>query len=47
MRYIADFQYVDVKLGLVVIEDAKGFSTDTFKLKRAILAAMGLQVVEV
>lgn len=45
-RYVADFTYFDVGLGIDVIEDAKGHQTDTYKMKRAILAAMGLEVKE-
>lgn len=44
-RYVADFRYK--KDGLVVIEDAKGFPTPEYKIKRAILAAMGLEIREV
>lgn len=46
MHYVADFRYVDNKQnGQVVIEDAKGFETPEFKLKRAILAAQGVKIV--
>lgn len=44
MKYVADFRYVDRRNGAVVIEDAKGWATDAFALKRAILAAMGVEV---
>lgn len=45
--YVADFRYLDWCLnGAVVIEDAKGWRTDTYRIKRAILAAMGIEVVE-
>lgn len=43
--YVADFVYFDTRLGAEVIEDAKGYETDVFKLKRAILAAQGREVV--
>lgn len=43
--YKADFVYFDHKLGVEVIEDSKGFETQEFKLKRAILAAQGKEVV--
>lgn len=43
--YIADFAYHDVPKGVDVIEDAKGVQTDTFKLKRAILAAQGVEII--
>ena len=45
--YIADFVYYDNRLKCLVIEDAKGFPTPEYKLKRAILAAMGLTIKEV
>jgi hypothetical protein len=45
--YIADFVYQDRRLGWAeVVEDAKGFPTPEYKLKRAILAAQGVQVKE-
>jgi len=46
-RYVADFRYFDHKLGAHVIEDAKGFPTAEYKIKRAILAAMGVEIKEV
>lgn len=45
--YVADFTYFDCRSGADVIEDAKGFRTPEYLLKRAILAAMGIQVREV
>lgn len=46
--YVADFVYEDRRLGWAeVIEDAKGHPTPEYKLKRAVLAAMGLEIVEV
>lgn len=47
MRYVADFRYRDVRTGRVVIEDAKGHATEVFGIKRAILAAQGVEVVTV
>lgn len=46
-RYVADFRYFDTRLGIWVIEDAKGHPTEVFKLKRAILAAQGIEVKEI
>lgn len=46
-HYVADFIYTDLRSGLEVIEDAKGLPTPEYKLKRAILAAQGVQIVEV
>lgn len=46
--YVADFVYEDRRLNWAeVIEDAKGHATPEYKLKRAILAAMGMEIVEV
>jgi hypothetical protein len=45
--YKADFTYTEAKTGLLVIEDAKGFQTPEYKLKRAILAAQGIVIKEV
>lgn len=44
--YVADFTYEDRRLGWAeVIEDSKGHQTPEFKLKRAILAAQGKDIV--
>ena len=43
--YIADFVYFDVPKGVEVIEDAKGVQTPEFKLKRAILASQGVEII--
>lgn len=44
--YIADFTYVDWRIGGVkIVEDSKGFGTEIFRLKRAILAAQGVEVL--
>lgn len=45
-QYVADFRYVDARTGAVVIEDAKGWPTEGYRIKRAILAAMGIQIEE-
>lgn len=44
--YVADFVYFDAKTGVEVVEDAKGFPTPEYKLKRAILAAQGVTIKE-
>jgi len=45
MAYVADARYVDWdRQGRTVIEDAKGYETPEFKIKRAILAAQGIIV---
>lgn len=46
-RYVADFRYYDNRAGLWVYEDAKGHPTDVYKIKRAILAAMKIEIREV
>jgi hypothetical protein len=43
--YRADFVYVDNALGITVIEDRKGHETDVFKIKKAILAAQGIEIL--
>ena len=44
--YVADFTYEDRRLNwATVIEDSKGHETPEFKLKRAVLAAQGIEVV--
>ncbi|MEQ8450637.1 MAG: DUF1064 domain-containing protein [Nitratireductor sp.] len=47
VKYIADFAYWDGEKR--VVEDAKGFRTDAYKLKKAIVEAMypGLRIVEI
>lgn len=45
LSYVADFVYR--RDGTQVIEDAKGFRTPEFKLKKAILRAMGHEIIEV
>jgi len=47
LKYRADFSYFDVRKGKRVFEDAKGYRTPEYKLKRAILRAMGIEIVEV
>lgn len=46
MVYVADFVYKDAD-GDTVVEDAKGYHSDVFPIKKAILAAMGVIVHEV
>lgn len=47
--YSADFYYFDRKLGYMVVEDVKmkNHRTDTYKLKRAMMLAMGFEISEV
>lgn len=46
-NYVADFVYVDTRHGQEVIEDAKGYPTPEYTLKRAILAAQNVTIMEV
>lgn len=32
--YIADFKYIDLESGKVIVEDVKGFKTDVYLLKK-------------
>jgi hypothetical protein len=46
--YIADFSYIDRLTGRLVAEDAKGFRTALYKLKKKIVEALyGLKIREV
>lgn len=45
--YVADFHYFDTRNGAWVVEDAKGFATKDYKLKKSILAAQGVEIVEI
>ena len=47
MCYIADFAYLNLDNGLMVYEDAKGFATPEYKVKAAVVRAMGLDLEEV
>jgi hypothetical protein len=48
MVYKADFEYIDWTLnGVKVIEDAKGYPTEVYQIKKAILAAQDVTVNEV
>jgi ethanolamine ammonia-lyase small subunit len=45
MTYRADFTYI--KDGETVVEDVKGFANDVYPIKKAILAAQGVNIVEI
>jgi hypothetical protein len=46
--YIADFVYRMVETGEIVVEDAKGFKTETYKLKKKLMLALhGIEISEV
>lgn len=38
--YVADFSYFDAKLRKIVVEDAKGFRTKDYAIKRKLLQAL-------
>ncbi len=45
LRYVADFVYE--RDGKTVIEDVKGHITEGYRIKRHLMAARGLQIVEI
>lgn len=47
LRYIGDFSYIDARSGERVIEDVKGHRTEGYRLKKAIMRAMGRPITEV
>jgi len=46
IRYRADFEYINED-GRTIIEDVKGVRTEVYKLKAAIMLAMGKEIVEI
>lgn len=47
IRYVADFTWVDVATGKPVVADAKGMSTDVFRLKKHLMAVVhGIHIRE-
>ena len=44
MKYVADFVFFEN--GEIVVADAKGLRTDTYKMKKAVLAAQGIIIRE-
>lgn len=47
-KYIADFQYTDLRTGEIVVEDVKGVRTPVYQLKKKLVAAIhGITVREV
>jgi len=46
-RYISDFRYKDAATGETVVEDAKGFKTAEYKMKKALMKAVnGIDIRE-
>ena len=46
VSYISDFRYYDKHLGHYITEETKGFKTPVYKLKKALVRAMGIDIVE-
>jgi hypothetical protein len=46
VRYHGDFRYWDCDKKHFVVEDTKGVKTPAYRLKKAILRAMGIDIVE-
>lgn len=44
--YVADFRYRDTRTGEEITEDAKGHETPEYKLKRSILSAQGVTILQ-
>ena len=50
LTYVADFSYIDTETGNRIIEDVKmqsGHKTEVYKIKRALMDAMGYRITEV
>ena len=47
MVYIADFDYIHPATSEIVIEDVKGMRTDKYKIKQALMLAMGFEIIEI
>lgn len=50
LTYVGDFRYRDLERGGIIIEDVKmesGHRPDVYKIKRALVHAMGIEIVEV
>ena len=47
LTYVADFSYTDTERLERIIEDVKGQRTDVYKIKKALMEAMGYKVKEV
>ncbi len=47
-KYVADFEYFDVERRELRVEDAKGFKTPAYKLKKKLMKAIhGIEICEV
>ena len=49
MEYRADFKYYDTRAKRIIYEDVKmssGFRTEVYKIKKALVKAMGIDILE-
>jgi len=46
VKYIADFVYYDKRNQEWTVADAKGFKTDTYKIKKKLMAEIGVEISE-
>ena len=47
-RYIADFSFVAVSTGQRIVQDVKGYATQTYRLKKRLLRAIqGIEIQEI
>lgn len=46
LKYVADFTYVEKGATVRTVEDVKGVVTEGYRIKRHLMAAMGLQIKE-
>lgn len=47
LRYVADFTYVERGATVKTVVDVKGVVTEAYRIKRHLMAAMGIQIKEV
>ncbi|WP_455423719.1 DUF1064 domain-containing protein [Cupriavidus pampae] len=47
LRYVADFRYLELGAKVKTVEDVKGKITEGYRIKRHLMAAMGITIKEV
>lgn len=47
LRYVADFVYLPLASDVVVVEDVKGRITEGYRIKRHLMAALGIEIKEI
>lgn len=47
LRYVADFVYLPHASDAVVVEDVKGRITEGYRIKRHLMAALGIEIKEI